>query len=166
MWGSWPDIYYYLTVTVLFFCGVPSLTRGRVCLLYIASVIFLRIESLSTRDNILLSQIWDFLFVASYYSQVHGGGIRPRLHTGGLNIIRAEQRSSLLPATSQHGHSWHRAPLGLMAIYLFSVKTFVFFSSCVVPDIYYCLTVTVLFLWGALSDDHILLSPIWDFPWI
>jgi hypothetical protein len=40
---------------------------------------------------------------------------------------RAEQSSSLQPATSQHGHSWHRAPLGLMAIYLFSVKTLVFF---------------------------------------
>jgi hypothetical protein len=37
------------------------------------------------------------------------------------------QSSSLLPATSQHGHSWRRAPLGPMAIYLFSVKTFVFF---------------------------------------
>jgi hypothetical protein len=45
-----------------------------------------------------------------------------------LNLqSRAEQSSSLLPATSQHGHSWHRAPLGPMAIYMFSVKTFVFF---------------------------------------
>jgi hypothetical protein len=35
-----------------------------------------------TRNHILLSQIWDFLFVASYDSQGHGGGIRPRLHTG------------------------------------------------------------------------------------
>jgi hypothetical protein len=33
IWGSWPDIY-CLTVTVLF-CGVPSLTRGRVCILYV-----------------------------------------------------------------------------------------------------------------------------------
>jgi hypothetical protein len=40
---------------------------------------------------------------------------------------RAEQSSSLLPATRQHGHSWHRAPLGPMAIYLFIVKTFFFF---------------------------------------
>jgi hypothetical protein len=39
---------------------------------------------------------------------------------------RAEQ--SLLPATSQHGHSWHRAPLEPMAIYLLNVKTFVSFS--------------------------------------
>jgi hypothetical protein len=42
---------------------------------------------------------------------------------------RAEQSSSLLPATSQHDHSWHRAPLGPMAIYLLNVKTFVFFPS-------------------------------------
>jgi hypothetical protein len=41
---------------------------------------------------------------------------------------RAEQSSSLLPATSQHGHSRHRAPLRPMTIYLFSVKTFVVFS--------------------------------------
>jgi hypothetical protein len=40
---------------------------------------------------------------------------------------RAEQSSRLLSATSQHGHSWHRAPLRPVAIYLFSVKSFVFF---------------------------------------
>jgi hypothetical protein len=47
-------------------CGAPSLTRGRVCLLYmlltLASAIFLCSESLGTRDHILLSQIWDFSF--------------------------------------------------------------------------------------------------------
>jgi hypothetical protein len=46
------------------FCGVLSLTRGRVCLLYmllaLASVVILGSESLGTRDHILLSQIWDF----------------------------------------------------------------------------------------------------------
>jgi hypothetical protein len=34
------------------------------------------------REHILLSQIRDFLFVASYDSQGYGGGIRPLLHTG------------------------------------------------------------------------------------
>jgi hypothetical protein len=63
------------------FCGAPSLTRGRVCL-PLASAVFLGSESLGTRDHILLSQIWDFSLVASYDSQGHGGGIRPRLHTG------------------------------------------------------------------------------------
>jgi hypothetical protein len=48
------------------FCGAPSLTRGRVCYLYmllaLASAVFLRSESLVTRYRILLSQIWDFPF--------------------------------------------------------------------------------------------------------
>jgi hypothetical protein len=43
-----------------------SLTRGRVCLLYmllaLASVVFLGSESFQNRDHILLSQIWDFPF--------------------------------------------------------------------------------------------------------
>jgi hypothetical protein len=47
-------------------CRAPSLTGGRVCLLYVllalASAIFLWSESLGTLDHILLSQIWDFPF--------------------------------------------------------------------------------------------------------
>jgi hypothetical protein len=39
-------------------------------------------ESRGTRDHILLSQIRDFPFVASYDSHGYGGGIRPRLHKG------------------------------------------------------------------------------------
>jgi hypothetical protein len=50
----------------LIFCGAPSLTTGRVCLLYmllaLASAVFLGSESLGTRNHILLSQIWDFPF--------------------------------------------------------------------------------------------------------
>jgi hypothetical protein len=63
--GSWPDMYYCLTVMVLF-CGAPSLTRWWVCLLYtymllaLASIVFLGSKSLGTCDHILLSQIWDF----------------------------------------------------------------------------------------------------------
>jgi hypothetical protein len=58
----------YITIWQLrsCFCGAPSLTRGRVCLLYmlltLASAVFLGSESLGTRDRILLSQIWDFPF--------------------------------------------------------------------------------------------------------
>jgi hypothetical protein len=67
------------------FCGVPSLTRGRVCLLYmllaLASVVFIRSDSLGTDDHILLTS----LFVTSYDSQGHGGGVRPLLHTGVLS---------------------------------------------------------------------------------
>jgi hypothetical protein len=69
------------------FCGAPSLTRGRFCLLYVqlalTSAVFLGSESLGSRDRILLSQIsTSFFFVASYDSQGHSGGIRPRLHMG------------------------------------------------------------------------------------
>jgi hypothetical protein len=58
----------FITVWKLWssFCEAPSLTRGRVCLLYmllyLANAIFLGSESLGTRDHILLSQIWDFPF--------------------------------------------------------------------------------------------------------
>jgi hypothetical protein len=45
----------------LVFCRAPSLTRGRLCLLYmllgLASAVLLGSESLGTRDHILLSQI-------------------------------------------------------------------------------------------------------------
>jgi hypothetical protein len=45
----------------LVFCGAPSLTIGRVCLLYmllaLISAVFLGSEPLETRDRILLSQI-------------------------------------------------------------------------------------------------------------
>ena len=43
------------------FCGASSLTRGRVCLIYmllaLVSAVFLGSESLGARDRILLSQI-------------------------------------------------------------------------------------------------------------
>jgi hypothetical protein len=38
---------------------------------------------------------------------------------------------SLVPATSRHAHTWHQAPLGPMAIYLFNVKIFVFLLSLI-----------------------------------
>jgi hypothetical protein len=48
------------------FCGAPSLTRGRACLVYmllvLASAVFLGSEFRGTRDHILLYQIWDFPF--------------------------------------------------------------------------------------------------------
>jgi hypothetical protein len=78
-------------------------------LLVLASAVILKSESRGTHNQILLSQIRDCpdlegqvpilkspwnkvallylqalgsIFVASYYSQGYGGGIRPRLHTG------------------------------------------------------------------------------------
>jgi hypothetical protein len=48
----------------LVLCGTPSLTRGRVCLLYVllALVSAVSLGSEWTRDNILLCQISDFAF--------------------------------------------------------------------------------------------------------
>jgi hypothetical protein len=78
-----------------------------------------------------LSQIRDFPFVASYDSQGYGGGMRPRLHTG-------------LPKLKRQSQS-HIATDGQ------SVSQSILVSW---PDVYYCLTVTVLLLWGALSDER------------
>jgi hypothetical protein len=61
-------------------------------LLVLASAFFLGSKSLGSRDHILLSPLFYCLsfetspFVTSYDSQGHGGGIRPRLHTG-LNSL-------------------------------------------------------------------------------
>jgi hypothetical protein len=90
---SWPvslrikhssGVYEQMFTTVgqlqLCWCGTLSLTRGQFCrlqlLLALASAVILGSES-----PILLSQIRDFLFVASYDSQGYGGRFRPRLHT-------------------------------------------------------------------------------------
>jgi hypothetical protein len=57
---------FYIYVLVFFFCGAPSLTRGRVCrlqlLLVLGRAVILRSKSRGTRDHIFLSQIRDFPF--------------------------------------------------------------------------------------------------------
>jgi hypothetical protein len=64
--GAYDQIFISLWQLRSCFCGAHSLTRGGVCLLYMllafASVVFLWSESLRTRYNILLSQIWDSPF--------------------------------------------------------------------------------------------------------
>jgi hypothetical protein len=64
--GAHVQIYITLWHLRSCFCGAPTLTRGRVCLLYmllaLGSVVFVRSESLGIRDHILLSQILDFPF--------------------------------------------------------------------------------------------------------
>jgi hypothetical protein len=88
--GARDQIFITLWQLRSYFCGLPFLTRGRVCFLYmqlaLASVVFFGSESLGIRDHILLSQIWDFLFVNSYVSQGHGGGIRTHLYKGEILI--------------------------------------------------------------------------------
>jgi hypothetical protein len=69
---------------VSFLWGVLSDERTGLSFIYAAGprqIAFLGSESLGTRGHILLFQIWDLPFVASYDSHGHGGGIRPRLQT-------------------------------------------------------------------------------------
>jgi hypothetical protein len=84
--GAYDQIFIIVWQLRVCWFGAPSLTRGWVCrlqlVLALASTVILGFESRGTRDHILLSLIRDFLFVASYGSQGHGGGIRPRLLTG------------------------------------------------------------------------------------
>jgi hypothetical protein len=64
IWGSRPDIYYTLTIMVLFLWGTHSEERTGLSLymlLALARAVFLGSEPVGTRDHILLSQIWDFL---------------------------------------------------------------------------------------------------------
>jgi hypothetical protein len=65
------------------------------------SAVILGSESSETRDHILLSQIPDFLFVASYDSQGHSGGIRPRLHTR-LNLFFSKRSLIKSPVTMEN----------------------------------------------------------------
>jgi hypothetical protein len=78
------------------FCGAPSLTRGRVCLCICYWP--LPVQSFSGRCPLGLATVFyclrfeTSLFVASYYSQGHGGVIRLRLHTG----VQAEYPNKIL----------------------------------------------------------------------
>jgi hypothetical protein len=82
IWGLRPDFYYCQT-----FAGLltwDALSDERTVLSFTISAGPRQSSDLRVRvpcDHILLSHIWDFLFVASYDSQGYGGGIPPRLHT-------------------------------------------------------------------------------------
>jgi hypothetical protein len=77
-------------------------------LLALPSTIFLCSESQ------LLSQIWDFPFVASYDSQGPGGGIRPRLHTGNCENHMEQIICKDSVRTSQETHISAAKPNRLM----------------------------------------------------
>jgi hypothetical protein len=71
------------------YCRASSLTRGRVCLLYMllvrASAVFLGSESLGTRYHNLLSQIWDFSF--RRILRLAGSRFDPSFLTFGILVI-------------------------------------------------------------------------------
>jgi hypothetical protein len=68
------------------FCGAPSLTRGQVCrlqmLLASSAQSFLGPSTLRLATTFYCLRFETPLFVSSYDSQGHGGGIRLRFHTG------------------------------------------------------------------------------------
>jgi hypothetical protein len=73
------------------FRGAPSLTRGRVCLVCAAGPCQRNPSRVPVpwdlRPYFTVSDFETSLFVASNNSQGHGGGIRPRLHTGSTEIF-------------------------------------------------------------------------------
>jgi hypothetical protein len=84
-----------LIVTALFLWGALSDVRAGLSFVYaagLASAVFLGSESLGTRDHNFLLKFETSVFVASYDSQDHGGGMRPRLHTVVSPVILADPR--------------------------------------------------------------------------
>jgi hypothetical protein len=108
-WDSWLDVYYSLTVTVLFLWGALSDERMGLSLLYAADP--LPAQSFSCPSPLGLATVFyciiceTSLFVASYHSQGHGGGMRLRLHTGrnwnitgvALYVLRADLTETPIP---------------------------------------------------------------------
>jgi hypothetical protein len=76
------------------------------------------------------------LFITSYDSQGHGGGIRPRLHTGSLTSLLSLSLM-LRPTVSR--------PVCLGVKHPSGAYDQIFIT---------CVTVAVLFLWGVLSDER------------
>jgi hypothetical protein len=64
--GAYDQIFITVRQLRVCWCGVPSLTRARVCrlqlLLALASAVIFESDSRGTCDHILLSHIWDFPF--------------------------------------------------------------------------------------------------------
>jgi hypothetical protein len=93
-----------------------SLTRGRVCHLYmlltLASAVFLGSESLGTRGHILLSQVWDFIF----RRLLRLAGSRWRYSTPPPHgLLQTHFLSLSLSHVMTDGHSaslsWYKAPI-------------------------------------------------------
>jgi hypothetical protein len=109
-----------------------SLTRGWICcmqlMLDFASAVILKSESHGTHDHILLSQIRDS---SNLMGQVP-------VYISLMNSLLNWVLSLMLTTDGQPASlSWNKAPIwGLR------------------PDLYYCVTVTDLFLRGSLSDER------------
>jgi hypothetical protein len=85
IWGLRPDIYYFLTISVLLLLSALSDEMTGLCFVHATgprqgSASWVRVPLFSWPYFTLIFEI--SLFVASYASYGHGGGIRPRLLTG------------------------------------------------------------------------------------
>jgi hypothetical protein len=107
--GSWPGIYYSLTVTVLFLWGHPLWREGSPSFVYAAGP---RQRSLY-RVRVIIFYCLRFetpLFVASYDSQGHGGGIRVRLQTAVPRLKSRSQSQFTTGGLPPISLSWCQAP--------------------------------------------------------
>jgi hypothetical protein len=142
--GAYDQI--FITVRQMRICwwGALSLTRGRVCcsqlLLTLASAVIFGSESCGTSDHtrILLSHVWDFHFRRLVWlALLQWKYSTPPPHR--IAILESKSHCDWR-SVSQSVSQCVEPRLGLMTRY------------------YYCLTVTVLFLWGAHSDERTGLS--------
>jgi hypothetical protein len=109
-------------------------------LLALARAVFLGSESLRTCDLFYCLSFETSLYVACYDSQGHGGSIRPA-STRVCLTTETESETYVTTDGQPASLSWNKAPIwGLR------------------PDLYYCLTITGLLMWGALSDERTSLS--------
>jgi hypothetical protein len=106
IWGPWPDINYCVTVTVW---------REDGCCWPLPAQSFSGPSPLGLETIFYCPTFETSLFVASYDSQGHGGGIRPRLHTGVLSL-----NWNLLDWTSMRTE-YTRRPLSRAVLLLFCV---------------------------------------------
>jgi hypothetical protein len=150
IWGWWPDIYYCLTATVLFFWGALSDERMGVFFIFCWSS---PAQSLSGPIPLVVATIFHCL--KFYQSQSH-------IATDGQSVSQSVSKS------------WCRAPSGAHdQIFITLWQLRYCFSGALSPMrgricllyILLALAIMVFLSFESLGTrDHILLSQIWDFP--
>jgi hypothetical protein len=105
-------MYYCLTVTVLFSWGALSDERTGLSFVYAAGPCQRGLSRVRIPGTIFYCLTFETsLFVTSYDSQDHGGGIRPRFHTGYCTV------APIVDITPRHG------PRRKQSLYCWSVFT-------------------------------------------
>jgi hypothetical protein len=144
MWGSWPDIYYYLTITVLLLWGALSNERTRLSFVYAAcpcerSLVRVRRPRRRWEVNINI----DFT----------------EIRWGDMDCIYLAQDGDPWKALVNMGEMWLTAQVKVKVTLRLTVsKSWYRAPSGAYDQIFICLTVAFLFPWGALSDERTGLS--------